>query len=314
MSVTLVMLPMRSPLNWEEFCQWSPPYSIAVDGFVAAGPRFDETGPRLNLNHHEEVDRLATRATCGQVLIAIRQGLFDCFQSSSGPHAIVHANDCDEDVCLSNFLLKNAFLVEAALNPLINRLVHMVDMLDTTAGAYPYPPAMPAIQELEWIFQPYRNFRHSGALDRRVIFEFVSIVEDVGNRIMRHITGRGESVPLDTRYERVGGGKHWAIIKEIGLQGRTGAFADGIRAYVVSRERSDSRWAHTVGRMSPFISFPVPRILTALNKAEGITTNDRWGGGNTIGGSPRAGGSKLTPPEVEQIITEILAEEEKAHT
>lgn len=52
------------------------PFSIALDGYVNVGPRFDHEGPRVNFNHHEEVDRLATRATCGQVLMAIRQGLF----------------------------------------------------------------------------------------------------------------------------------------------------------------------------------------------------------------------------------------------
>ena len=57
----------------------------------------------------------------------------------------VYANDCDEDVCMSWFLLKNHALTQQALNPALNRLVHMVDMLDTTAGAFPFPEDMPSL-------------------------------------------------------------------------------------------------------------------------------------------------------------------------
>ena len=57
--------------DWEKFCHETPPYSIALDGFVAEGPRFSFKGLRANFNHHEGVDRLATRATCSQILLAV---------------------------------------------------------------------------------------------------------------------------------------------------------------------------------------------------------------------------------------------------
>ena len=64
MAVTLHMRPQDEPLTWEQFCATVGPYAVALDGYVAAGPRFDPAGPRVNFNHHEEVDRLATRSTC----------------------------------------------------------------------------------------------------------------------------------------------------------------------------------------------------------------------------------------------------------
>ena len=97
MSITLEMRPTDPPMGWDEFRAKTPKFSIALDGFVSTGPRFDGSGPWLNLNHHEDVDRLATRATCGQVLMALRQGLFTCFRDASGPRATVWVNDCDED-------------------------------------------------------------------------------------------------------------------------------------------------------------------------------------------------------------------------
>src|SRR4029078_11389386 len=79
------------------------------------------------------------------------------------------------------------------------------------------------------------------------------------------------------------------------------AAADGIRAYVCVRERPDGRWAYVVGRTSPFVPFDVPGILGALDEGEGAT-KDRWGGSDLVGGSPRAGGSRLTPNEVERVV------------
>ena len=80
MSVVLHMEPRQEPLTWRRFCQVTQQYSIAQDGDVAAEPLFQPEGPRLNLNHHEKVDRLATRSSCAQALIAIRQGLFLTFR------------------------------------------------------------------------------------------------------------------------------------------------------------------------------------------------------------------------------------------
>ena len=95
------------------------------------------------------------------------------------------------------------------------------------------------------------------------------------------------------------------MIREDGENGRVGAFSDGVNAYVIARERSDGRMAYTVGRTSQFIPFDVPKILVALNTEEN-NTNERWGGGNTIGGSPRIAGSRLCPNKVEKIINEMI--------
>jgi hypothetical protein len=48
--------------------------------------------------------------------------------------------------------------------------------------------------------------------------------------------------------------------------------------------------------------------LEQLNQAEGLGgALDRWGGGDTIGGSPRVKGSALAPAEVEKLINAELA-------
>ena len=306
MSIILEMRPQDAPKSWSEFVESSPAFGIAIDGYVVGGPKFDPTGPRANFNHHEEVDRLSTRATCAQVLMALRQGLGKRFRTKDGPQMVVFANDCDEDVCTTWFLLHNHHLSEHTMNPVLNRLVHMEDMLDATAGAYPFPADLPTLDALAWIFEPYRRAILSGELERRDPAAFTGVVTDVENRIMSHIMGRGGTTTLDTRYERVGGGPEWAMIKEIGTHAKTGAFADGISAYISVRERRDGRYGYVIGRMSPFINFPVGQILERLNQAEGITGADRWGGGDNIGGSPRVSGSSLAPEVVSKVVDEVL--------
>lgn len=305
-TVKLVMRPQDEPKSWRDFCQESEPFSMALDGYVSTGPRFQKSGPRANFNHHEDVDRLSTRSTCAQVLIAIRQGLFKCFCDNGLPKINAYFNDCDEDVCISWFLLKYGYLAEHTMNPILNRLVNMEDMLDTTAGAYPFPSELPSLQELAWVFQPYRNARVNGLLEGRKEDTFVGIVTDVEHRIMKHIAGQGESIPLEFIYKNIGGGPGWAMVEEIGAHARTSMFADGIRAFVAVKQRDDGNWNYVLGRMSPFIPFDIPRYLRMFNRVENINTNDLWGGGNTIGGSPRISGSKLTPTIVQQMINEDL--------
>lgn len=310
MSVDLCMQPKVSPRTWQEFCSKENRFGIAIDGYVIGKPKFNDAGPWVNFNHHEGVNRLATRATCGQVYMAVRQGLFSRFQDIEGPRAVVFANDCDEDVCLSWFILKWGRFPEKIKLPTLEQLVNIVDLIDTTSGACAI--SLQVWEKIAWIFEPYRRFRLSGEVDKKDEKDFLNVVKVVESRILRHVDGQGESIPLDTRYERVKGVHlsprmvYWSMIKEIGAQARVGMFNKGVRAYVSVRERPDGKsWTYTVGRTSEFVPFDLAKIFSALNKAEGCT-DDRWGGGNTIGGSPRVEGSRLSPEKVERIITQAL--------
>jgi hypothetical protein len=282
------------PMNKAEFCQAKPAYSIALDGYVVGSPWYEEKGPWISFNHHEEVDRLATRATCAQVLMAIRQGLFSAFKKDGEAIANVYVNDCDEDVCTSWFLLKNHYLVSNTMNPSINKLVSMEDMLDSTAGNYPFPSDLPSFQKLAWVFYPYRSFRVNGGLGHKNNEEYEAIISDVEHRIMAFINGNAKEIHLDCRYETLGGGSNWKLVKETGLNAKNGIIQDNIQAYVTVRNRSNDTYTYTVGKISPFIDFDVIAILNELNNHEFSCkdkTNDIWGGSNIIGGSGEGTGT-----------------------
>src|SRR5688572_12720551 len=104
---------VRKTEDWPTFIRDYPMKSIALDGFVSCGPRYDDLTKHINFNHHEEVDRLATRATCGQVYVALKQGLGELIYPN-GQDWNVWVNDCDEDVCLSWFLLANPHLAKGS--------------------------------------------------------------------------------------------------------------------------------------------------------------------------------------------------------
>jgi hypothetical protein len=237
--------------------------------------------------------------------MALRQGFFDAFRNGEGAHGVVYVNDCDEDVCTAWYLLSHHFLCAQPMQPRLNRLVSLVDALDATAGAYPFPVDMPALRELAWIFEPYRQFRLSGEIDKRVDRAFQSVIEDVTLRIGQHVMGSGKELPIDTRYDRIGGGSGWAMVREVGAQAKTGIFDSGIRAYVSVRDRPDGRFTYVVGRMSPFVRFDVDGIFRACNEVDGSVTDDVWGGSNTIGGSPRVRGSGIRPEEMEKLVDDV---------
>lgn len=310
-NIQIVVEPQQPALLWGTFLQKAPAFSVALDGYVRGRPRFDAAGPRVNFNHHEGVDRLSTRSTCGQVLMAIRMGLFDRFRDQDGARAVVYTNDCDEDVCTSWALLSRPDLCQYATNPLLNRLVGIEDLLDTTSGMYPVHKDAPILREAAWVFEPYRQFRLGGGLDKRDARAFQSVITDVTDRIHRYLTGRGESVPIDTRYERIGGGTGWTAVREIGAQARIGMFSDGIRVFVSVRERGEGRYTYTIGRASPFVTPELRNLIAELEAEERLTlpsaedSGDHWGGGETIMGSPRVQGSVIPPAELFRIVERV---------
>lgn len=302
--IELHVLPNGGPISGGEFRERYGRYAVALDGFVNEGPWFDASGPYQCFNHHEGVSRLETRATCAQVSMALRSGFLETFRNANGPRVHAYVNDCDEDVCLSWWLLKNHTIATPLFHPLLNRLLYITDMLDTTAGAFPFPGDAPLLEEIAWVYEPYRRFRTAGGLARRDAGEFRSIITDVCTRISAYVIGRGERLTPDTRFEVIAKYPGWTHVKELGSQARLGVFGSGIKAFVASSDYGPHRWMHVIGRSSEYIPFPVPDLLDALNRAE--AGPHTWGGGATIGGAPRTGGSRLSPEEVAQVINAHL--------
>ncbi len=307
-----VYLEPRVVITWADFINTKPRFSIALDGYVKGPPQFLIQGPYANFNHHEGVARIATRSTCAQVYYYIRLGLLDTFQKNGEPRARVYINDVDQDVCLSCWLLKNSGKLEGLrFDNVLVQLILFEDILDASAGAYPIHPDNPQIHRQAWIYEPYTRARTDGSIYSMPKKEMKNILRSVCARIDAAIDGRSEKLKLDTRYEKIGGGPGWQMIYEEGPYARTKLFSQKIKAYVALLESRKNTYAYTIGKMSPFITFPLERIYDALNKAEGLSSQENsWGGSTIIGGSPRKTGSRLAPQEVQKVINDCIRREQ----
>lgn len=306
--INLYVEPQTDPMEWDQFIVNRGPFAVALDGYVAGAPRYDESGPRINFNHHEGVDRLATAATCEQVLTAIRSGFFQTFKENGMSRADIYVNDCDQDVCTSYYLLTHGPVVEYANSPLVDELVAVESKLDATAGSYPYSPDLEIMRKIAWIFEPYTSFRNSGEYDLKEAEDNRQIIEDCAGRIHDYVMGRGKDMPLDVRFEVLDKHPGYTTVHETGEHARLGMFASGIDSFLsVQETKREGFWRYTIGRRSHFIPFPVEEIFAALNQVDpAVSGLNRWGGGNVIGGCPRATGSNLTLAQVSEIIDNVL--------
>jgi hypothetical protein len=312
MSIRLFVEPGQV-YSWLQFTHAKPPYSIALDGVVNDRPRRDPRGPYANFDHHARVDRLATRSTAEQVMLEINLGLFRTFQRDGEPTANIFVNDADEDTCLSVWLLRNHVEVVRG-NVTLARLVYYEDRLDATAGAFPLLDAR-QYRRMAWVFEPYHDARYDGRLQKMDENEMGDLIESVMPRISAHIAGQGGETVLEGRIEVIGGGDGWSMVRETGPAARLALFDAGIQAFVVYRGESEGRHHYVVGRRSVWVPWPWRRLIRALNKEDpAVQPRDcyRWGpmsSAATIGGSPRSGGSALTPAQVQAIINRVLAGE-----
>lgn len=310
MTVEIHVIPGRT-ISRDIFLMTHPRYSIALDGYVRGRPFFVEPprGPFRNFNHHEAVDRSCTCATCEQVRRGVLLGLYELYERGGEPHAHVWVNDCDQDVCLATWILLNP---DRATETAVLALTQAEDVLDMTGGALLESFEGAALEaQMRWVFEPYTSKRRE--LTDMKGPEMRAIIDAVHERIDAHLAGEGEALSALGTYQSIGGGPGWQLVEIDHQHARRKMVEDGINAAVELYARNKDRFVYALWRRSEYIvSFPLPEILRALNRAEGLGPDDMlpaWGGATNIGGSPRGVASKLAPEEVERIVNEVLAEQ-----
>ncbi len=307
MTIDLNIEP-RKVYSWSDFKKKKPPYSIALDGFVNAVTKRDPKGPYANFDHHSKTDRLATRSTSEQVHMEIKLGLFDTFKKDGVTEAHIYVNDPDEDTCLAWWLLKNNEHVRNHTDLRVNRLVYCEDRLDSTAGAYPFGDTSMR-RKMAWIFHPYYEARFDGRVALMKEPEMRGIFKAVEERIDLYCVDESGENSLKEDYEIIGGGMGWTFTKETGPASRMAMYNDGITAFAaLVAEKSDGSFVYTLGRRSVWTPFNIQKLYARLNEEESdiVTESNRWGGSDTIGGSPRDTGSKLSPERLQKIINATL--------
>ena len=296
----------RVSWNWDQFLENTPEGSIALDGMVRGGPRFDMRTMHVNFDHHDGVLREVTMSTAMQVFFALKGGMIPAFMGDIH----LYVNDTDQDTSLALWLLlRHADFEGVKSIPHVGRLLALTDRLDITGGAFPMFLDTDLLRHHGWVFQPYSDLRKSGGLAKADAMQLRDNFEAVSKRLDAFMMGQGKSVELDTRHEIIYKDDHFQIVDEIGgNEARYHLFSLGMKAFVsIVARRPDGRMVCTVGRRSQWVTyFDLPRIYDALNAAEGATLETGWNGSTIIGGSSRANGTKLSIEQIRDVILSTL--------
>lgn len=300
MQITLHVLP-RETMTWEEFLAQTPSGSIALDGMVSGGPRFDQSTYHINFDHHDGVVREATMCTSRQVFFAIKNGAI-----THAPVAELHLwmNDPDQDASLAAWLLANHSRLDGTKSiPVLNRLIELTDRLDVTGGAFPMDLRDELVQQHNWVFQPYSESRKNGSLAVADAAAMREILEGVFARLDKFVAGEPGLLPLDTRHEILHESRHgYKMIAETGgNDARYYLFCHGLDAYISLVTRIPAGFVYSIGRRSRYVRFPVVEIYNFLNQLE-----PGWGGSDIVGGSPRSTGSRFSPAELATLVDAFL--------
>jgi hypothetical protein len=279
-----------------------PSRSIALDG-VVQGPMLDPSLERYSFDHHGSCVRLATSATCLQVLDALLLGL--------DPEGFsVFVNDVDSDVVMSMALLMDTSRIR---DPWVLRLVRAVASRDAHGPAY-----------------PGRDGALTAAMGRAIraataVLTPAALLDELAaalDAVSRFIDERQEPETLDLESFDVGQhvthrGNGWVMIRS-DRSVFDAAYRAGFRRVIAYQPDSNDSWSYTVARQSDFVDgFPVgapleqPSIITALSDHE-----PGWGGGSTVGGAPKhsdGSRSRLTPNEVFEIVEAFLEQQRAGH-
>jgi hypothetical protein len=277
-----------------------PANSIALDGAVQ-GPRVEPATRRFSFDHHGGCLRLVTLATCQQVLTALKLGLVVDAETT------VFVNDLDADTVVSVWLLKNADVdFDAA------RLFSMVRCIGETDA---HGPIFPPIALHKEITPPWgsKEPQNLALLDR-----YLSIVD-------RWIAGAMDAEP----YAPPRPARGWALGREGGwvqVDSRDGfadLYAAGFFAAALVSPAADGSSMWTIGKRSDLVPLALgpadlsparsgdytDTILGQLAKLEatehGVASTANWGGGSSIGGSPRLPGgvgSRLVEAQVVEVL------------
>jgi hypothetical protein len=274
-----------------------PPRSVALDGAVR-GPVLGDEEDRWSFDHHDDCGRLVTAATCEQVYTAIALGM-DISERE------VWVNDLDGDTVLSIWLLRNPeYVIGGDMNA--RSLVRGVALLDAHGPAGYRLMNQSEKKFAEAFFSVFRDLSRPGYAQQRFA-EWPALVEDAMQKIWEVYIGKirardPEPATFAILYET----PSMCLARATGFGAFEVLYNKGYKIVGLCSEGSDGSTIYTIGKISDLVRYPLGpgnkpgSLLGRLNARE-----PGWGGGSSIGGSPRLPGgvaSRLTPEEIWQMM------------
>ena len=272
-----------------------PKFSIAIDGAVA-GPQLDTENNRYSFDHHAGCLRFCTQASCQQTLTALLLGL-------NPEKYTVYLNDCDIDCCLSLWLLQN---VDRIKEPLVIKLVNAIGTADAHAGAININGMSKTV---EWVGSCECDLKRDSSYESITNNNLKYILEATLRRIDQYVDGEAaiEISKQEKReeYKILRNMNGYLVVESDNSHIYSTIYAAGFDRIVLVRPLDNGSLAVSLAKRSDFVdNFNLPKIYEKLNEIE-----EGWGGGSSIGGSPRnADGtrSKLSLDKILEVIDSTL--------
>jgi hypothetical protein len=265
-----------------------PNWSIALDGAVS-GPYIDDDGHRYSFDHHANCQRFSTLSACEQAWTAINLGL-------DPEKYTLYINDIDSDVCAAVWCLLNP---DRCKETLVIKLIDAIGKSDRYAGAFQINGMKKIV---EWICSPETESKKHGDYEKLSNEGLRSILESILHRIDSYVNGESSievaKQHVGSEFKILRNENGWALIESNDPHALSSIWQAGFEKIALIRPQSDGSNCITIAKKSDFIEgFPLKKIYSALNKIE-----PGWGGGSTIGGSPRNSDGSRSKLEISQVI------------
>ncbi len=286
---------------------------ILLDGAGSFGPLLDNKRRLYNLDHHQECERTFTLATCEQALLLVHSGL----DLAEGDWRIF-ANEPDLDTVLALWcLLNHSRLKELrseardTLYPLI-RLEGAIDANGTElAELCGLPTAVyeQTRRRLDDLLEREQGVKGGGDWQTLDLEAYTAEMLGAIDRIVYSVEDFRGYASIDEVYGHIEIGERCVAVlcrDDAGIYAVEKLLKErwGEQLGLIALEREPGHY--TLRRASTLADVDLNQAYSLLNQidrnVDGRPPGKRWGGSESIGGSPRQGGSAFGPSELLRVL------------
>ena len=289
------------------------PGTIYLDGAAQAEPFVDAERQVYNLDHHVGCVRAFTLATCEQAMVMVRRRL-----NLRERDWAVFANEPDLDTILAIWVLLNHIRLndeDPEIRSRVLPLLRLQGTIDALGLEMLEMSGLPEEQQESMLARVEQLRRRELALKKDgqwLEIDFLEYTADILRSVdalvysPHHFEG---SLDLDVReLARAEVAERWLAVACASKEGvyeveRHLRRLHGDRLGIVILRKDPQNY--TLRKVDPSLPLSLDRIYDHLNLLDpavgGFRPENRWGGSDEIGGSPRATGTRLTAEEIADI-------------
>ena len=286
---------------------------ILLDGAGTFGPLLDNKRRLYNLDHHQECERTFTLATCEQALLMVTSGL----DLGEGDWRIF-ANEPDLDTVLALWCLLNHVRLKdlrAEARDILYPLIRLEGAIDANGTELAEVCGLPravyekAHRSLGALLAREKNVKGGGDWQTLDLNTYTVQMLGAIDRIVYLVEEFRDYANIDEVYGHVEIGERSVAIlcrDDSGIYAVEKLLKErwGEQLGVIALEREPGHY--TLRRASTLADVDLNDAYSLLNQldphVDGRPPGKRWGGSESIGGSPRQGGSAFGPSELLEML------------